>query len=284
MNPNTHNIKTSKNKKHKKCKILCDDKSSKTEEELQKEEETLALKTINKLKNCSDNKKSKLIFINSLKTMTDKLKNQNMQKESNDLRNKYEPKYYDFYNMISDIICAKNSSSYENKLTQEDFQKYDIQNDNSDIEPIKDFWVTVIERACYFIFKDIDKEILSHLINVHSNLKINNDNDKYSSIFKISFFFEENEFFSNNELTKVYYYGEKSDGKIVKVDFPKIEWKENKKPKEESFFDMFDEKECKLEESQSEVEYIRNDFLPNILELYMNFQDDSEADDYDNYA
>jgi hypothetical protein len=24
--------------------------------------------------------------------------------------------------------------------------------------------------------------------------------------------------------------------------------------------------------------------LPNILELYMNFEDDSEADDYDNYV
>lgn len=47
---------------------------------------------------------------------------------------------------------------------------------------------------------------------------------------------------------------------------------------------MFDEEECKLEESKSEVEYIRNDFLPNILELYMNFEDDSEADDYDNYV
>ena len=66
------------------------------------------------------------------------------------------------------------------------------------------------------------------------------------------------------------------------MDFPKINWKEGKKISN-SFFDMFDEEECKLEESKSEVEYIRNDFLPNILELYMNFEDDSEADDYDNY-
>ena len=67
------------------------------------------------------------------------------------------------------------------------------------------------------------------------------------------------------------------------MDFPKITWKEGKKISH-SFFDMFDEEECKLEESKSEVEYIRNDFLPNILELYMNFEDDSEADDYDNYV
>jgi hypothetical protein len=46
---------------------------------------------------------------------------------------------------------------------------------------------------------------------------------------------------------------------------------------------MFDEKECLMEENQSEVEFIRNTFFPNILEYFMNFEDDSEADDYDNY-
>ena len=46
---------------------------------------------------------------------------------------------------------------------------------------------------------------------------------------------------------------------------------------------MFDENDCKLEESQSEVNFIRNDFFPNVLEFFMNFQDDSEGDSYDNY-
>ena len=87
----------------------------------------------------------------------------------------------------------------------------------------------------------------------------------------------------DKEITKIYYYDLKEDGKIIKVDFPKINWKEGKKPKKDSFFDMFDEKECQLEESQSEVEFIRNDFLPNILEFYMNFQDDSEGENFDNY-
>ncbi len=46
---------------------------------------------------------------------------------------------------------------------------------------------------------------------------------------------------------------------------------------------MFDEQECKLEESRSEARFIRNDFFPNILEFFMNFQDDSEGDSFDNY-
>ena len=39
----------------------------------------------------------------------------------------------------------------------------------------------------------------------------------------------------------------------------------------------------RLEENESEVEFIRNDFFPNILEFFMNFEDDLEADDFDNY-
>ena len=46
---------------------------------------------------------------------------------------------------------------------------------------------------------------------------------------------------------------------------------------------MFDEKECMLEESQTEAEFIRNDFFPNVLEFFMNFEDDSEAEGFDNY-
>ena len=165
-------------------------------------------------------------------------------------------------------------------------KKYNIQENPANTEsqevyePIKDFWFNAIDKSCYFLMNDDDKNILPHLINIHSFFTINND-DK-GSVFKIVYYFEENEFFTNTEICKVYYYNEKSE-EVNKVDFPTINWKEGKKPKKDSFFDMFDEKECKIEESQSEVDFIRNDFLPNILEFYLNFQDDSEADDYDNY-
>ena len=230
--------------------------------------------------------KSKLIFLNELKNNTDKLKNHNMDKESNILRNSYDVKYYEFYNLISDIVSAKNSSLFRNKLSQEDFNKYNIQANPANTEeeeiyePIKDFWLNAIERSCFFLMNDDDKNILPHLVNIHSFLTLNNDK---GNIFKITYYFEENEFLTNTEISKVYYYSEKNEENITKVDFPIINWKEGKKPKKDSFFDMFDEKECKLEESQSEVDFIRNDFLPNILEFYMNFQDDSEADDFDNY-
>lgn len=285
MKPVSHNIKTSKNKA-KKDKILSGDKAKKTDEEIEKEEEASILKTINDIKDISQNMKSKLIFLNELKNNTDKLKNHNMNKESNILRNSYDVKYYDFYNLISDIVSAKNSSLFRNKLSQEDFNKYNIQANPANTEeeevyePIKDFWLNAIERTCFFLMNDDDKNILPHLINIHSYLTVNNDK---GNIFKITYYFEENEFLTNTEISKVYYYSEKNDENITKVDFPIINWKEGKKPKKDSFFDMFDEKECKLEESQSEVDFIRNDFLPNILEFYMNFQDDSEADDFDNY-
>jgi hypothetical protein len=285
MKPISHNIKTTKNTK-KKDKILSGDKTKKTDEEIEKEDEASILKIIKNKKDVSENMKSKLIMLNTLKMETDKLKNHEMNKESNTLRNTYEPKYYEFYNLISDIISAKDSSLFTNKLSEEDYKTYNIEANpataESDIvyEPIKDFWLNAIENSNYFVLNDNDKEVLHHLINVHSYLTVNND----GTVFKITYYFEENDYFTNSEISKIYYYtNNKTEEELIKVDFPKINWKEGKKITQ-SFFDMFDEEECKLEESKSEVEYIRNDFLPNILELYMNFEDDSEADDYDNYV
>ena len=285
MKPISHNIKTSKNKP-KKDKIFSGDKTKKTDEEIEKEEEAEILKQIKNKKDISENMKSKLIILNELKIKAENLRNHDMNKESKILRNSYEPKYYKFYNLISDIVSAKNSSLFINKLSEDDYKKYNIEQNPAVIEsevvyePIKDFWMNVIDKSNFFLMNDDDKKILPHLINIHSFLTI--DNEK-GNIFKIILYFEENEYFTEKEISKVYYYSEKEDEKLIKVDFPKISWKEGKKPKKGSFFEMFDEKECMLEESQSEVEFIRNDFFPNILEFFMNFQDDSEADDYDNY-
>ena len=117
------------------------------------------------------------------------------------------------------------------------------------------------------------------MTNIHSYLTINNET---GDIYKVIFYFDENDYFTDKEIAKIYFYSKNEDEKVEKVEFPKINWKEGKKPKD-SFFDMFDEQECKLEESRSEVNFIRNDFFPNILEFFMNFQDDSEGDSYDNY-
>jgi hypothetical protein len=285
MKPKSHNIKTKKNKA-KKDKILSGDKREKTDEEIEKEEEKTLLNEIKNLKDISDNIKAKLIVVNQLKNEVENLSNHEMTKESNALKNEYEPKYYEFYNLISDIVSAKNSSLFINKLTDEDYKKYNIEQNPALVEneivyePIKEFWLNVIDKSYYFFLNDDDKYILPHLINVHSFLTINNDT---GNIFKITFYFEENEFFEEKELSKVYYYSQKDQKKLVKVDYPTINWKEGKKPKKGSFFEMFDEKECLMEENQSEVEFIRNTFFPNILEYFMNFEDDSEADDYDNY-
>ena len=285
MKPVSHNIKTSKNKP-KKDKIFSGDKTKKTDEEIEKEEEAETLKQIKNKKDISENMKSKLIILNELKIKAENLRNHDMNKESKILRNSYEPKYYKFYNLISDIVSAKNSSLFINKLSEDEYKKYNIEQNPAVIEsevvyePIKDFWMNVIDKSNFFLMNDDDKKILPHLINIHSFLTI--DNEK-GNIFKIILYFEENEYFTEKEISKVYYYSEKEDEKLIKVDFPKISWKEGKKPKKGSFFEMFDEKECMLEESQSEVEFIRNDFFPNILEFFMNFEDDSEADDYDNY-
>jgi len=283
MKPISHNIKTTKNVK-KKDKILSGDGKEKTEEEILEQEEKNIL---NKINNglFSENLKSKLIYINLLKNDIEKMKNNDFHKESNLLKDIYEPKYYEMYNIISDIVCAKDSSLFRNKLTEEDYQKYNISinpevnEETLEYEPIENFWLNAIENTCYFKVSEEDKKILKFLIKIHSNLIINNE---MGDTYKVIFYFDENEYFTDKEIIKIYYYNKNGNEKIEKVEFPKINWNEGKKPKD-SFFDMFDEQECKLEESRSEANFIRNDFFPNILEFFMNFQDDSEGDSYDNY-
>ena len=282
MKPTSHNIKTTKNI-NKKDKILSGDGKEKTEEEILKEEENKILKQI-KNTNISDNLKSKLICINSIKNDIEKMKNGDLHKESNLLKKIYEPKYFEFSNLISDIVSAKNSSLFINKLTEDDYKKYNISinpemnEENIEYDPIENFWLNTIENTCYFKVSEEDKKVLKNLINIHSTLTVNNET---GNIYKVIFYFNDNEYFTDKEICKTYYYNN-IDEKIVKVDFPKINWKEGKKLKD-SFFDMFDEQECKLEESRSEANFIRNDFFPNVLEFFMNFQDDSEGDSYDNY-
>ena len=283
MKPISHNIKTTKNTK-KKDKILSSNGKEKTEEEILKEEENNIL---NKINNglFSENIKSKLIYINLLKNEIEKLKSNDFHKESNILKDIYEPKYFEIYNLISDIVSAKDSSLFLNKLTEEDYKTYniiinpEINEETLEYQPIENFWLNVIENTCYFKVSEEDKNILKKLVKIHSNLTINNET---GDIYKIIFYFDENDYFTDKEIIKTYFYNKNGDEKVEKVEFPKIEWKEGKKPKD-SFFDIFDEQECKLEESRSEVNFIRNDFFPNILEFFMNFQDDSEGDSYDNY-
>jgi nucleosome assembly protein 1-like 1 len=283
MKPISHNIKTTKNTK-KKDKILSSNGKEKTEEEILKEEENNIL---NKINNglFSENTKTKLIYINFLKNEIEKLKSNDFHKESNLLKDIYEPKYFEIYNLISDIVSAKDSSLFLNKLTEEDYKTYniiinpEINEETLEYQPIENFWLNVIENTCYFKVSEEDKNILKKLVKIHSNLTINNET---GDIYKIIFYFDENDYFTDKEIIKTYFYNKNGDEKVEKVEFPKIEWKEGKKTKD-SFFDMFDEQECKLEESRSEVNFIRNDFFPNILEFFMNFQDDSEGDSYDNY-
>ena len=283
MKPISHNIKTTKNTK-KKDKILSGDGKEKTEEEILKEEENNILNKI-KHSNFSENLKTKLIYINLIKNDIEKIKSKDFHKESNLLKDIYEPKYYEIYNLITDIVSAKDSSLFINKLTEEDYKTYNIQlspeinEENIQYEPIENFWLNTIDNSCYFKVSEEDKNILKKMTNVHSYLTINNET---GNIYKIIFYFDENDYFTDKEIAKTYFYSKNEDEKVEKVEFPKINWKDGKKPKD-SFFDMFDEQECKLEESRSEARFIRNDFFPNILEFFMNFQDDSEGDSFDNY-
>ena len=124
--------------------------------------------------------------------------------------------------------------------------------------------------------------------------------------FKISFYFNDNHFFSNNSLSKIYYIDEEKNGKVYKTEYDKIDWKDEnlnptkkkklvkiKKGKKimtkekvteiDSFFEIFLQEKSNLEDDEGEFYFFKDEFFPNLLEYYMNFQDDSERSSYDNY-
>ena len=132
--------------------------------------------------------------------------------------------------------------------------------------------------------------------------------------YRIEFHFKENEYTKQKILTKEYYYSNVKKEKLIRSLGCEIEWEEddknptlkvskkklkeienmkkikNKKNKKEeskyvnchSFFNMFDIDKCTIEKDFIEANFICDDFLPNILEYYLNIIEikyDNEEDE-----
>ena len=165
------------------------------------------------------------------------------------------------------------------------------------MKPIKNFWKISLINTQFFYISKRDVAILNYLEDiVFIPLEYPN--------YKIEFHFKDNKYIKQKILSKEYYYSNikkeklnqslgceiewEDDDKNPTLKFSKkklkeIEEKENmkknrkKKIKEESpfvncrsFFNMFDIDKCTIEKDLSEANFIVNDFLPNILEYYLN--------------
>ena len=102
----------------------------------------------------------------------------------------------------------------------------------------------------------------------------------------VEFTFDENPYFSNEKITKMYEINKDTDI-LIKAKGSEIHWKKKLKDKRknrESFFDIF---KSDYETTDEEVNFIRDDFFMNHLGYYLNIiefeeeGDDEEEEDED---
>ena len=229
--------------------------------------------------------KTKLLFLNKLNTDLIDTKQINYKPEYVILRNKFELKYFEVYQKIIDIAVGNKLPEELILLTKEDKEKYNIKEDEKEEKkPIENFFTKAIRNAKFFPCNKKDSNILEYLMNIKF-IPLENKVD-----FKVEYYFNKNPYMENELLTKTYYFNLKNE-RLMKTDFCDIKWtddesnptkkiKKKKKPgrknqtiiqETDSFFNMFYPDKTNLLMDDAEARFLKEDFLPNLLEYYLNF-------------
>lgn len=232
--------------------------------------------------------KTKLLFLNKLNTDLIDTKQINYKPEYVILRNKFELKYFEVYQKIIDIAMGNKLPEELILLTKEDKEKYNIKEDEKEEKkPIENFFTKAIRNAKFFPCNKKDSNILEYLMNIKF-IPLENKVD-----FKVEYYFNKNPYMENEILTKTYYFNLKNE-RLMKTDFCDIKWtddesnptkkiKKKKKPgrknqtiiqETDSFFNMFYPDKTNLLMDDAEARFLKEDFLPNLLEYYLNFLKD----------
>lgn len=279
-----------------------EEKESKAEEEdLEKEKQKELMEAVGKLETPS--LKSKSLYLYSLSEDMEKNHTKNFKTEEKELDIKEQDStLVPYFNKIRDVI--KNSSNIDSYLDDKDESKYGVQISPSETNsPIDKFWKKSLINSKFFQINENDEKILDHLIDmVYTPLEFPN--------FKVEFIFEENDFMNETVLSKSYFFqgGDKSEPSSteatvinwkseIKDPSKKIVKKNKKKGKVketttivkdvESFFNIFKENKEPNDKDTVEANFIRNDFIPNILEYYLNimeinYEDGGEEEEEEN--
>ena len=218
--------------------------------------------------------KTKLIELNTITNILLYDKEDKFHYEYKQIRGNYEIKSFNIYNKISNIIQGKLNP--DDLLNEEDYNKYNINKKiekseiNFDYKEIKDFWLIALKNSEYFIITKYEEKILHFL----KDIKIELHENKID--LTLSYIFETNDYFKNNIIKKHYFYNS-SNEKLERSEFDEILWNQNETKnilKEEeknkkNFFDMFNKNKISKELDENEAKFFKNDFLPDILEYYM---------------
>ena len=283
----------------KNSEIINEENPKLTPEEEDKKELYDAIKGL-KSDEVNDNIKSKLLAISNFHLEMKKIENDKQGKEYDILKDKYDKQYQNIYNKIEEIVKSKEKI----EISQEECQKYEIVQDDSEPQEIKDYWEKVILNSRYFTINEKDKNIIQYIKKITLVKFEDNINN-----FRIDFIFEENDFFKPEILSKTYIYDK--DGVLEKAIGTNIEWKtkeknptidkvrkkikkgkkvihEEKEEKVESFFDFFTHVED-LKYIVDEATFFKEDIFVNQLEYYLDIvskikdeKDDFEDEDEKN--
>ena len=218
--------------------------------------------------------KTKLIELNTITNILLYDKEDKFHNEYKQIRGNYEIKSFNIYNKISNIIQGKLNP--DDLLTEEDYNKYNINKliekseKNFDYKEIKDFWLIALKNSEYFIITKYEEKILHFL----KDIKIELHENKID--LTLSYIFETNDYFKNNIIKKHYFYNS-SNEKLERSEFDEILWNQNEttillqeeEKNKKNFFDMFNKNKISKELDENEAKFFKNDFLPGILEYYM---------------
>ena len=289
--------KKEENEKPLEAQIPEKDKNELNAEEEGKKEILDAIKDL-KPEEVSANVKSKLILLSNVHSDYLKIKEDQYGIEYDTIRDIYDKKNQEIYDKIETIVTTKEKEQIE--ITQEEKEKYGITDDDNEVKEIVDYWEKVIINSRYFAITDKDKVILKYLNKIKME-KFPKNNTNNINDFRVDFYFKENEFFSNEILSKTYIYNK--DATLKKAEGTKINWKspeknttiekvrkktrkgkrvfnEEKEKFVDSFFAIFEQVDD-MNILTDEVGFFKEDLFLNQLEYYLDIVSKTKNGDFD---
>jgi nucleosome assembly protein 1-like 1 len=131
---------------------------------------------------------------------------------------------FDAKHKLLEAECAQIVTKGEAKKDEEEIKAVDVENLKGK-QGIPDFWFRAIKnnQMIYELVKEKDEPILKHLKHIETE---RGDDPKS---LKVSFLFNQNEFFTNDVLSlKIFYKGD--DDEVEKIEGTQITWNEGKDP------------------------------------------------------
>ena len=171
------------------------------------------------LKSITDNNlKKKLVAIKKLVCERMSLE-KDFKKEHNKLDYKYEQLYKPFYERRQKIIEGEEKPDFEKireKLAELKINEEEAKKEKEDEKGIPEFWYKVLLNNQDIMLNERDKDVLKKLKLIKCTPEENGN-------FSLEFFFEPNDYFTNEVLKREFILDEDCDIKEIKSD--EIQWK-----------------------------------------------------------